>query len=265
MTEDPRAHSRERFARYAAGYVSSQTHAAGTDLELLHEMAAPQSGWRALDIATGGGHTALKLAPYVRLIVASDLTFPMLTAARQNIRSQDGQNTHFSQVEAGALPFADGVFHLVTCRIAAHHFPDIQAFVRESGRVLAGGGRLVVQDHMISEDWETAQYAEDFERLRDPSHHRAFSKEEWRRAFEEAGLRVERVETVLKRHNLGDWAKRQGCTPETTGELARRLREAPRGAREWLQPEEVDTAQASFANWHILISGVKDPQRFSSR
>ena len=41
--------------------------------------------------------------------------------------------------------FADESFDLVTCRIAAHHFPDAQRFLHESARVLRPGGLLLLQ------------------------------------------------------------------------------------------------------------------------
>jgi hypothetical protein len=43
----------DRFGQFADGYVSSQTHAAAPELDLLREMAVPQPGWITLDMATG--------------------------------------------------------------------------------------------------------------------------------------------------------------------------------------------------------------------
>jgi len=71
--------SQERFGRYAQGYVASQTHAAAQELAALIEMADPQPDWLVLDIATGGGHTALAFAPHVQKVIAADLTRKMLT------------------------------------------------------------------------------------------------------------------------------------------------------------------------------------------
>ena len=45
-------------------------------------------------------------------------------------------NVETARAEAGNLPFPDASFDLVTCRLAAHHFPDPDAFVREAWRVL---------------------------------------------------------------------------------------------------------------------------------
>ena len=72
----------QRFGRFAKGYVTSKSHARGVELDRLIEIAQPQSSWIVLDIATGGGHTALKFAPFVRRVVATDISSKMLTAAR---------------------------------------------------------------------------------------------------------------------------------------------------------------------------------------
>ena len=88
MANDSKKLSKERFGVFAEGYVTSKTHAEGADLDLLLEMAQPQSDWHALDIATGGGHTALKIAPHVKSVVASDLTPRMLEKASEFITSK---------------------------------------------------------------------------------------------------------------------------------------------------------------------------------
>ena len=77
-TSKAKSLSQDRFGRFADGYVSSQTHASASELELLKQIAAPQPHWTVLDVATGGGHTALAFQPFVRRVVASDLTWRML-------------------------------------------------------------------------------------------------------------------------------------------------------------------------------------------
>ena len=85
--------------------------------------------------------------------------------------------------------FKTGQFDLVTCRIAPHHFPNAQAFVGECARVLKRGSALLLQDQLLPDNQEAAKFVDDFERLRDPSHHRAFNTAEWHAMFAAAGLR----------------------------------------------------------------------------
>ncbi len=112
--------SKERYSQFADGYVTSLTHAKGADLDMLIEIARPQADWHVLDIATGGGHTALKFAPYVQQVTATDLTPNMLDKASEFIRSQGIENVDFRVADAEDLPFENEQFDLVTCRIAPH-------------------------------------------------------------------------------------------------------------------------------------------------
>jgi ubiquinone/menaquinone biosynthesis C-methylase UbiE len=254
---DSKSLSRQRYSRRAQGYVTSETHARGNDLDRLLEITSPRPEWTVLDIATGGGHTALKLAPFVKRVIASDLTLEMLAAARGFLSQSGLTNITFQAADAENLPFKNEVFNLVTCRLAPHHFPDCPRFVRESARVLKHGGILVVDDHVLPEDIQVSELVERFEKLRDPSHNRAFNVAEWRGMFEEAGLQVKLAELHEKRAGFLDWVKRQACPPEVVGELERMLREAPQDALDWMQPQDWGSPEASFLHRFIIISGRK--------
>ncbi|MCB9451312.1 MAG: methyltransferase domain-containing protein [Anaerolineaceae bacterium] len=257
MTRSSKAQSQERFNQYAQGYVTSKTHAKGGELERLLTIADPQPEWVALDIATGGGHTALKFAPHVAHVTASDITPNMLDAARNFITGQGITNVDFQLADAENLPFEDDHFDLVTCRIAPHHFPNAAQFVREAVRVLRPGGLLLVQDQVAPEDYVAKCYTNTFEQLRDPSHNQVFTEGEWVALFEAAGLTVEHTEQLVKRHEMVHWAEMQGCTPFDIEQLQVLLQVAPPLAAAWMQAERVGTPEASFANHHILIAGHK--------
>lgn len=256
MTDD-KAHSQRRFGTYAQGYVTSQTHAKGADLNLLLGMAKARAHWRVLDVATGGGHTALKLARYVSQVVATDLTPKMLEAASAHIHENGQANVLFAASDAENLAFARESFDLVTCRIAPHHFPDVFRFVQECARVLKPGGFLLVQDHVLPDDELAARYIDAFESLRDPSHNRAYAEYEWRGLFLDAGLTVERTETISKTHTLVTWAERQGCPPEIIARLQLLLVQAPDTATGAMRPQHIGTPEATFDNNHLLILGKK--------
>jgi ubiquinone/menaquinone biosynthesis C-methylase UbiE len=261
--------ARERFGTFAERYVTSQAHAEGEDLERLVEIAEPRPEWLVLDVATGGGHTALRFAPLVGRVVATDLTARMLAAARTHIAAQGVDNVTFGVADAQDLPFQGERFDLVTCRIAPHHFGDCARFVRESTRVLKKGGMLLVQDHVLPEDRAAARYVDAFERLRDPSHHRAYAESEWVKLFRDAGLAVEQTEQLVKEHQFLPWAKRQDCSPETIARLIERVERAPGAVVDWMRPRGFDVLAsasapgpagapgASFLNHHILLAGRK--------
>lgn len=254
---DPRAHSAERFSRYAAEYVTSETHAKGDDLERILAVAAPQSHWLAIDIATGGGHTALKLAPHVRQMIAADLALPMLRGARDFIDSKGSANVSYCNCDAEAFPFPDDTFDLVTCRIAPHHFPHAERFVIEAARILKRGGVFVMQDQVLPDDRRAAHYLEAFERLRDPSHHRSFDEYQWRGMFLDADLTIEHVEILRKNANLVKWANMQACTPEVIDHLQILLHQAPPAVAEHIHPACLGTPDATFDHVYVLLVGRK--------
>jgi demethylmenaquinone methyltransferase/2-methoxy-6-polyprenyl-1,4-benzoquinol methylase len=113
----------------------------------LVDLAAPLGGERVLDLATGTGDLAFRLAPLVAPaeLVATDINADMLEVAR---RKQPPGTTNIRWVQADALdlPFPDGSFDLVTCGYAGRGFPDFPTVLREVHRVLAPGGRFVNLD-----------------------------------------------------------------------------------------------------------------------
>src|SRR6476659_8107588 len=76
------------FSRTAESYVASFSHRAGDDMQRLIELGEWNPQLQALDIATGGGHTALAVAPYVAQVTVTDLTPRMLEKAREYILAQ---------------------------------------------------------------------------------------------------------------------------------------------------------------------------------
>lgn len=257
MTKDSKKLSQERFSQFAERYVNSQHHAKGADLDRLIDIARPQADWHTLDIATGGGHTALKFAPHVKSVVASDLTPRMLDKAREFITGQGIENVTFEVADAENLPFEDSQFDLVTCRIAPHHFPDAAKFVREAARVLKQGGLFLLQDQLLPEDKTIADTIEHFEKVRDPSHNHAFPLSQWIAMSEAAELRVENTEEVTKRQQFIKWAKVQDNSDETIADLAEIVANAPEGVKAWMLPEAWGRQEATFIHHHIIVAARK--------
>ncbi len=120
-------------------------------------------------------------------------------------------NIRTDTAEAHDLPYPDSSFDLVTCRIAAHHFADVPLFVQEAARVLRPGGILAVVDNIVPPG-AVGHYVNAFEKLRDPSHGRCLTLEEWTALFASSGLTVANAETLAKRLNFDFWAQRHDRT-----------------------------------------------------
>lgn len=224
----------KQFGAAASDYAASSVHAKGPSLARLVAAVAPQPTWDALDIATGAGHTAHVLAPHVARVVASDITDEMLAEAAKLAAALDLKNFETAKAEASALPFGDDSFDLVTCRLAAHHFPDPAAFVAESYRVLRPGGTLALVDNVSpdasmlplatpAELMNAARSFNAFEKTRDPSHARALAVSEWHSLMEGAGFSVASTEVLDQDIAFGPWAERMRCSPATVEVLKRHL------------------------------------------
>jgi ubiquinone/menaquinone biosynthesis C-methylase UbiE len=228
---------KRQFGLNAERYVRSHDHSKGESLDRMVEQVPAQPDWRVLDIATGGGHTALAFAPRVREVLATDITQEMLDAAEKFIRGKGVTNVTFAEADACDLPFGAAEFDLVTCRVAPHHFPDCARFTREMARVLKPGGYVAMIDNVVPEDRAADEYINAFEKYRDPSHVRAHTAGEWVRLFEDAGFKIEAVEVFRKARDFEAWAGLQTVTGERKAELKRRLEHAPHSAKEALGPE----------------------------
>jgi len=249
---DTKERVRRQFGRAAAAYATSDVHARGDSLTILVELVAPAPTWQALDVATGAGHTALAFAPHVARVVATDLTPEMLAETARLARERGFANVETRPADAEALPFPNDTFDLVACRLAFHHFPHPEAAVREFARVLKPGGTLGFADNVAVEDPAGARAYNDYERLRDPSHHEVLPLSGLVALVESSGLHVEATRSFAKEFEFDPWADRMHVTPQDKTRLLDMLRALPASARPLLSPRFVD-GTAYFSLWETVI------------
>ncbi len=242
---------RSQFSGHAEKYATSVVHAKGASLDGLVSHLEPQPGWRVLDIATGGGHAAFALAPHVTEVVASDLTAEMLDVERTGAEARGLSNVSFEAADAEQLHFGRGSFDAVTCRIAAHHFSRVDLFLGEVARVLKPGGRFGLVDNVAPDVRSTPGYSGQaladtaadynaFEKLRDPSHHKALQFTEWLAALDLAGLTVLQHDLINKPMAFQPWAERLGASADVIAELKRTVDQGSTALRAFLKPDEND-------------------------
>jgi SAM-dependent methyltransferase len=75
-------------------------------------------------------------------VVLTDLADGMLQVARDKAAAAGITNVEFQHADACKLPFADGSFDAVSCRLGFMFFPDMQVAAKEMARVLKPGGRF---------------------------------------------------------------------------------------------------------------------------
>jgi ubiquinone/menaquinone biosynthesis C-methylase UbiE len=232
-SEGANVHSRvqSQFGAAAAAYNTSLVHSDPNALRRVVELAQPQPGDAALDIATGTGHTALALAPHVASVVAFDLTEKMLTEAARNAADRGLKNVFTRLGMAEDLPFADSSFDIVTVRQAPHHYVDVLSAVREMARVARPGARVIVVDSTAPEDASVGSRWNYIEKLRDRSHVRNYTPTEWREMITATGLHIfcEEIDFCTENGQPMDfrgWVKRMNTPSADVEELAQLFREA---------------------------------------
>jgi SAM-dependent methyltransferase len=185
------------WSQRAEAFRLSPTHREGPDLDLLVEWCEPGPDVKVLDVATGGGHVARRLREEGCTVVTVDPAPGMKADV---------------VAPADHLPFEDGSFDVVTCRIAPHHFPDVRAAVAEMARV--SNSLLVIEDNVFR-----GEHVEEAEKLRDPTHVRCYSEEEWKEFVTDGGFEVEQVERFDRRQSFEGWLERVETPPDATARI----------------------------------------------
>lgn len=258
----------QQFGPSAKAYAECEVHRSGASLARLVELIEPQAHWNALDVATGAGHTALAFAPHVAHVVASDITSEMLSETAKLAAARELSNVSTATAHAHELPFEPDSFDLVTCRLAAHHFPDNARFIEKAHRVLRPGGILAIVDNVPPDQQSlpelatgdapaTADAYNKFEKLRDPSHARALGLDEWTALMRASGFEVIGCELLEKEMAFGPWVERMRCAPDTVDQLRRTL-QLPSPLSTFLRPRQADGELHLTLREAILI-GRKKP------
>ncbi|RWR09292.1 class I SAM-dependent methyltransferase [Siminovitchia fortis] len=246
-----------QFGSNARNYVISQIHAKGKDLDFIREVVKGGKDKVLLDVATGGGHVANALAPFVKTVTALDLTPKMLAQAKEFIESNGHDNVVFVQGDAEDLPFGDKSYDVVTCRVAPHHFPNVKRFIGESFRVLTDGGMFILVDNVSPELDDFDQFYNEVEKKRDPSHYRAYKKSEWISWIEEKGFSIQTFLTFKKRFVFDEWCKTMNLSSEAKEELNNYMIASPREVINFFSIEMENNQIHSFQGEAMILIALK--------
>ncbi len=256
MTTSQKAQVQTQFGVSAEAYAISDIHAKGESLAALLELVKPQPTWKVLDIATGAGHTALTFAPHVHRVIATDLTEAMLTKTAELATQRGLSNLEIKLADAESLPFDPASFHLVTCRLAFHHFPNPTHAITEIVRVMKPNGMLGFTDNITVSDKLAEEYYNTYEKLRDPSHHWVHPAPRLQSMFEQAGLKIEATRRLRKEFEFHDWADRQHVSPADKEKLLKMMRHIPLELEALFAPRWTDDTMY-FSLWEMVIVARK--------
>src|SRR5215212_7217482 len=233
--------AQEQFGRQSERYCKGHILENVDDVQAaLAHVNLPKRA-RVLDVATGAGNTGLFLASLGHDVTLSDIAQPMLNKASASARER-GLTVKTQLHEAEQFPYPDQSFDLVTCRVAAHHFSSPETFVRESARVLAKGGWLLLIDGSVEDEQsEAEEWVHQVEKLRDPSHHRFITPRTWESHCASVGLRVVHSGlTPFKQPDLNWYFDTAATSPENRAKVLELVRTAPDSARRLFQLGEED-------------------------
>jgi SAM-dependent methyltransferase len=205
--------SAEQFDRQSDRYGKSHILADTSDVADTLAGVEPVGDGRALDVATGGGHTALRLARLGWRVTAGDVSARMLENAAKLVR-EAGFELETRLFAAEEIPFGDATFDLVSVRVAPHHFSSPEKFVSEVARVLVPGGHFLLIDGTVPDnDPDTEEWLHKAEKLRDPSHSRFLSRTSWEELVRKSGLTIKSSKLHDKKQPDLDWYFDTAATP----------------------------------------------------
>jgi ubiquinone/menaquinone biosynthesis C-methylase UbiE len=149
----------EGYALWAASYDQEKNGLIFIEEQHVERLLAQLSFSKVLDVGTGTGRYALKLARQGVSVTAIDQSPQMLAVAQQTAQ-REGLSLDFRLHSLeNDLPFEAQQFDLLICALTLSHVPNLAHTLQEFARVLQDGGYLLITDfhpvHTIY-GWKTA-------------------------------------------------------------------------------------------------------------
>jgi len=106
---------------------------------------------RVLEVGTGTGRWASRIAPHVGEVYGIDIDKKRLKIAKAKLRSSD--NVLIVHGDAESMPFRNDFFDVALCPWVLHHVEDKDAALREIHRTLKRGGVFLSIDVAADTDY----------------------------------------------------------------------------------------------------------------
>jgi ubiquinone/menaquinone biosynthesis C-methylase UbiE len=134
--------------KYAAGAISDMVGYERTLERTRHSLRVTD---RVYEFGCGTGTTALKLAPSLGEIIATDISPEMIAIAREKASAEGCTNARFEVGTPDAPEFPDASFDVVMGFNALHLIAARAAALREVHRLLKPGGLFISKTPCLSE------------------------------------------------------------------------------------------------------------------
>ena len=175
----------EQFSKQAVPFTKIESHYDSVDT--IISMCEIKDKDRVLDIACGTGIVACEFAKHAKEVIGLDITEEMLNQARKLQKEKEINNINFRNSNVEVLPFKDNSFDIVFTRYSFHHFLDTKKVFDEMLRVCKKNGKIVIVDVALEESVSLAY--NQMEKLRDPSHTKALTFQEFNNLFDNPKLK----------------------------------------------------------------------------
>ena len=131
------------------GKLYGLTHRNPRSNRVVVSAADLSPGERVLDVGCGAGG-ALVLA--AAIVGSTNVAGAEPTAALASTAASRIPGARIENAPAERLPFFDGEFDVVWSVSSFHHWQDPELGLRETARVLAPGGRMLIAEHSLRRD-----------------------------------------------------------------------------------------------------------------
>lgn len=179
----------DRMARkYAAHKIADAEGYERTVERARHYLKGDE---KAFEFGCGTGTTALKLAPSVGHITATDISGEMIAIAREKVRAEGCANATFEVARPEAAPWPDGIFDVAFAFNVLHLVTDRAAVLASVHRLLRPGGLFISKTPCLKEMNRLIRVAVPLMQLIGKAPHVAFfSGEELEREIAAAGFEI---------------------------------------------------------------------------
>ena len=151
MLERLREHYETKYAGAEEGRIVPHLRRPADRFEAAVSALLERPGGRYLEIGAGAGDIAASVGDRFAGLVLTEVSAPRVEALRRRFASHAARvQVLLHDVESGPMPLADGSVDAVALIAVVEHLVEPIAALREIRRVLAPGGRLVIDTPNIA-------------------------------------------------------------------------------------------------------------------
>lgn len=154
------------------------------------EFLRPSKEWVVIDVGTGGGDTARAVAAVVTRVAAIDSSAKAIERCTAGNSEQGVSNIDAALMDAESLDFPDERFDAATCRLATHHFDNIECAVAEINRVTKMHAPFVLADRLCPDDAELSAFLHKLGKLRDSTFTTVLTESQWCEMLDRFGFKI---------------------------------------------------------------------------